>query len=211
MKHIEEKKSPSIKFAYARVSTKEQNEARQIEEFKKLGIDERHIYIDKQTGRNYDRPKYNALKETLRAGDTLYIIDLKRFGRNYKENEEQFKEITKNIGADIIAINTPIINTTIHKDLLGTLISDIILAVLNYETESDYEQRRLDQKQGIETWKKTGKTKTGNPYGRPRIKKPENWEEILKLIQEKKITKVEAMKRLNLKKDIFYKFYNSVK
>lgn len=168
--------SNSQKFGYARVSTKEQNEARQIEEFKKIGIPERNIYRDKQTGRNYNRPKYLALKETLRKGDILYIIDLKRFGRNYKENEEQFKEITKNIGADIVALNTPIINTTVHKDLLGTLITDIILAVLNYETESDYEQRRQGQKQGIEIWKATGKTKTGRPYGRPKIKKPDNWE-----------------------------------
>lgn len=119
-----------------------------------------------------------------------------------------FKEITKNIGADIVALNTPIINTTVHKDLLGTLITDIILAVLNYETESDYEQRRQDQKQGIEIWKATGKTKTGRPYGRPKIKKPDNWEEIFSLVKNKTITKVEAMKRLGLKKDVFYKFYN---
>lgn len=205
---IRERKPNSVRFGYARVSTKEQNEARQIEEFKKLGIDERHIYIDKQTGKNFDRPKFNALKETLRKGDTLYILDLKRFGRNYKENEEQFREITKVIGADIIAINTPIINTTKHKDLLGSLITDIILSVLNYETESDYEKRRLDQKQGIDIWRKTGKTKTGRPYGRPKIELPPNWNEVIELVNKNEITKVEAMKRLGLKKDKFYFFYN---
>lgn len=208
---MEDKKenfAPSIKFGYARVSTKEQNEARQIEEFKKIGIDERYIYIDKQTGKNFDRPKFLALKETLRKGDVLYILDLKRFGRNYKENEEQFREITKTIGADIIAINTPIIDTTKHKDLLGSLITDIILSVLNYETESDYEKRRLDQRQGIDIWKKTGKTKTGRPYGRPKITLPPNWEEVINLVNKKEITKTEAMRRLNLKKDTFYKFYN---
>jgi len=144
----------------------------------------------------------------MRKGDILYIVDLKRFGRNYKENEEQFKDITKVIGADIIAINTPIINTTVHKDLLGTLITDIILSVLSYETQSDYEQRRLDQRQGIDLWKKTGQTKTGRPYGRPRVELPENWNSVIKLVENNEITKVEAMKRLNLKKNKFYEFYN---
>lgn len=206
-----ENTSPSMIFGYARVSTKEQNEARQIEEFKKLGIPERNIYIDKQSGKNFNRPKYLALKEILRKGDLLYIPELKRFGRNYKENEEQFKEITKTIGADIIAINTPLINTTLHRDLLGTFISDLILAVLNYESQSDYEQRRLDQRQGIDVWKKTGKTKTGKPYGRPIISRPSNWNEVYKKIENNEISKVSAMKELNLKKDTFYKFYNEEK
>ena len=200
--------SNSQKFGYARISTKDQNEGRQIEEFLKLGIPERNIYIDKQTGRNFNRDKYNALKQTMRKGDILYIVDLKRFGRNYKENEEQFREITKTIGADIIAINVPIINTTVHKDLLGTLVSDIILAILNYETESDYEQRRIDQRQGIDLWKKNKKTKTGRPYGRPKVDLPPNWNEVIPLVIENKISKVKAMKELNLKKDTFYKFYN---
>ena len=199
------------KFGYARISTKEQNEGRQIEVFKNLGIPERNIFIDKQTGRNFNREKYLALKQILRKGDILYIVDLKRFGRNYKENEEQFREITKEIGADIIATNVPVINTTIHKDLLGTLITDVIISILNYETESDYEQRRTDQRQGIDLWKKTGITKTGRNYGRPKIELPENWEEIISLVDDNKITKVEAMKRLNLKKNKFYEFYNQQK
>ena len=199
------------KFGYARISTKEQNEGRQIEVFKNLGIPERNIFIDKQTGRNFNREKYLALKQILRKGDILYIVDLKRFGRNYKENEEQFREITKEIGADIIATSVPVINTTIHKDLLGTLITDVIISILNYETESDYEQRRTDQRQGIDLWKKTGITKTGRNYGRPKIELPENWAEIISLVNDNKITKVEAMKRLNLKKNKFYEFYNQQK
>lgn len=199
------------KFGYARISTKEQNEGRQIEEFKKLGIPERNIFIDKQTGRNFNREKYLALKQILRKGDILYIVDLKRFGRNYKENEEQFREITKEIGADIIATNVPVINTTIHKDLLGTLITDVIISILNYETESDYEQRRIDQRQGIDLWRKTGITKTGRNYGRPKIELPENWNSIIKLVDKKEITKAEAMRRLNLKKNKFYEFYNKEK
>lgn len=199
------------KFGYARISTKEQNEGRQIEIFKNLGIPERNIFIDKQTGRNFNREKYLALKQILRKGDILYIVDLKRFGRNYKENEEQFREITKEIGADIIATNVPVINTTIHKDLLGTLITDVIISILNYETESDYEQRRTDQRQGIDLWKKTGTTKTGRPYGRPKIEMPENWDSVIKLVENKEISKAEAMRRLNLKKNKFYEFYNKEK
>ena len=199
------------KFGYARISTKDQNEGRQIAEFIKLGIPERNIFIDKQTGRNFNREKYLALKQIMRKGDILYIVDLKRFGRNYKENEEQFREITKEIGADIIATNVPVINTTIHKDLLGTLITDVIISILNYETESDYEQRRTDQRQGIDLWKKTKKTKSGRPYGRPKIELPENWNDIIKLVDNNEITKTEAMKRLNLKKNKFYEFYNQGK
>ena len=196
------------KFGYARISTKEQNEGRQIEAFKKLGIPERNIFIDKQTGRNFNKEKYLALKQILRKSDNLYIIDLKRFGRNYKENEEQFREITKEIGADIIATNVPIINTTIHKNLLGTLITDVIISILNYETDSDYEQRRTDQRQDIDLLKKTGITKTGRNYGRLKIDLPENWDSIIKLVDKKEITKAEAMRRLNLKKNKFYEFYN---
>ena len=128
-----------------------------------------------------------------------------------QENMEQFKEITKDIGADIVALNTPIIDTTQHKDLLGTLVTDIILSVLNYETESDYMQRRIDQKQGIDLWRKTKQTKTGRPYGRPKVERPTNWNEVIALVENNQITKVEAMKRLNLKKNKFYEFYNSEK
>jgi len=204
-------KSNNKVFGYARISTDKQNVGRQIEIFKKEGIDERNIFIDIQTGRTFNRDKYLALKQILRKGDKVKILDLKRFGRNYKENMEQFKEITKDIGADIVALNTPIIDTTQHKDLLGTLVTDIILSVLNYETESDYMQRRIDQKQGIDLWRKTKQTKTGRPYGRPKVERPANWNEIITLVNENKITKTEAMKRLNLKKNKFYEFYNSEK
>lgn len=196
-------------FGYARISTKEQNVGRQIEEFRKRGIPERNIFIDKQTGRTFNRDKYLALKQIMREGDVLYILDLKRFGRTYKENMEQFAEITKDIGAEVIAINAPLINTTQHKDLLGTLIADIILSVLNYEAESDYLQRRIDQKQGIDLWKKTKQTKTGRPYGRPKVERPENWDEVIALVETNQITKTEAMKKLNLKKNKFYEFYKT--
>ena len=208
MNNLRIRTDTSEDFAYARVSTKDQNVLRQLEIFRQMGIPERHIFIDKQTGRNYNREQYIAVKNTLRKNDRLYILDLKRFGRNYKENKEQFEEITKKIGADIICINNPVIDTTKHKDLLGSLISDIILSVLSYETESDYNERRLNQKQGIDTWKKYGITKTGRPYGRPRIKKPSNWKEVIELVNNNEISKVEAMQKLNLKKDKFYEFYN---
>lgn len=95
--------------------------------------------------------------------------------------------------------------------MLGTLITDVIISILNYETESDYEQRRTDQRQGIDLWKKTGITKTGRNYGRPKIELPENWDSIIKLVDKKEITKAEAMRRLNLKKNKFYEFYNKEK
>ena len=199
--------SNSQDFAYARISTKDQNILRQLDIFSEMGIDERHIFTDKQTGRTFSREGFIALKNIMRKGDRLYILDLKRFGRDYKENKTQWKEITEDIGADIIAINTPILDTTQYKSLIGNLVSDLVLSVLNYETESDYNERRINQRQGIEAWKKHGITKTGRPYGRPKIEKPDNFNEVAEKVINGELSKVEAMKQTGLKKDKFYDFY----
>ena len=136
-------------------------------------------------------------------------MDLKRFGRNYTEIKEQWQIITKEIGADIISHNEEMLNTTaFSSDLEKSLISDIILCVLSYGADKDYQDRRKDQRQGIDTWEKTGATRTGRCYGRPKIEIPDNWNEVITLVDKKQITKAEAMRRTGLKKDKFYEFYN---
>ena len=201
----------SVDFAYVRISFTDQNEDRQVRMFtEKLGINERNIFIDYASGKNFNRQSFQALKSVLRKGDRLHIMDLKRFGRNYTEIKEQWQIITKEIGADIISHNEEMLNTTaFSSDLEKSLISDIILCVLSYGADKDYQDRRSDQKQGIDTWKETGATKTGRRYGRPKIEVPDNWQEIITLVDNKEITKAEAMRRTGLKKDKFYEFYNN--
>ena len=118
-------------FGYARVSSKEQNEERQIVAFKDYGIDERDIYIDKQSGKDFDREQYSILKHILRENDILVIKSIDKLGRNYNMIIDEWKDITKNIKADIVVIDMPLLDTTKNKDLLGTFISDLILQILS--------------------------------------------------------------------------------
>lgn len=136
-------------FGYARVSSKEQNEERQIVAFKYYGIDERDIYIDKQSGKNFDREQYNILKHILRGNDILVIKSIDRLGRNYNMIIDEWKDITKNIKADIVVIDMPLLDTTKNKDLLGTFISDLILQILSYVAEQERTFIKQRQKEGI--------------------------------------------------------------
>ena len=108
-------------FGYVRISDKDQNEGRQVQALIEIGIHERDIYIDKQSGKDFDRPKYQELKRTLRQDDILYIKSIDRLGRNYKEIRREWEDITQNIKANIRVIDMPLLDTTLHKDLLGTL------------------------------------------------------------------------------------------
>lgn len=122
----------NISFGYIRVSSKDQNEARQIEKMRELGIDERHIFIDKESGKDFDREQYKALVTMLRDGDVLYIPSIDRLGRNYNEILTQWSVITKDKGADIVVLDMPLLDTRNDRDLTGTLISDIVLQLLSY-------------------------------------------------------------------------------
>ena len=113
------------KFGYIRVSSKDQNEGRQIEAMKEKGIDERDIFVDKQSGKDFNRDQYQLLKRILRKGDVLYIHSLDRFGRNKEKILEEWNDITKNIQADIVVLDMPLLDTTQYKDSLGTLIADL--------------------------------------------------------------------------------------
>lgn len=194
-------------FAYIRVSAKDQNPDRQLLEMKRLGVNERDIFIDKESGKNFDRVQYQALKQCLRQGDLLYIKSIDRFGRNSKEIKREWEYITQEIKADIKVIDMPLLDTTQHKDTLGTFVSDLVLQVLSFVAERERENIRQRQSEGIAVAKAKGKH-----LGRPQI----NWESLTKeqkatlelnysKWQDKEITAVRFMEMLGLKKNTFYK------
>ncbi len=193
----------SRKIGYGRVSSKSQNEARQVEAFKNYGIDTRDIYIDKKSGKDFEREQYQIVKKILRENDLLVIHSIDRLGRNYEMIVNEWKDITKNIKADIVVLDMPLLDTRQKKDLLGTFINDLILQLLSYVAQTEREKINTRQREGIDVALKYG-TKTGNPFGRPKISKPDNFEEVIKEWKNKKITACEAMKLLNLKPNTFY-------
>ena len=147
------------KFGYVRVSTREQNPERQIHILRdEEGIDERDIYVEKESGRQFERPVYRSLVDNiLREGDLLVVTELKRFGRNYGEIYKEWFHITKEIGADIKVTSMPILDTTQSKELVGQLITDVVLAVFAYVADEDWTERHELQRQGIEVAKADGK------------------------------------------------------
>ncbi|MGN1379040.1 MAG: recombinase family protein [Bacilli bacterium] len=186
-------------FGYARVSSKEQNEERQLVAFKEYGIDERDIYIDKQSGKDFNREQYNILKNVLRENDLLVIKSIDRLGRNYNMIIDEWKDITKNIKADIVIIDMPLLDTRNNKDLLGTFISDLVLQILSYVAEQERSFIKQRQKEGIINAKNNG-----IKFGRPKIEKPINYNEVIELWKKKKIKSKEAMELLGLKPNTFY-------
>lgn len=190
-------------FGYARVSSKEQNEERQIVAFKNYGIDERDIYIDKQSGKDFDREQYNTLKHILRENDILVIKSIDRLGRNYNMIIDEWKNITKNIKADIVVIDMPLLDTTKNKDLLGTFISDLILQILSYVAEQERTFIKQRQKEGIST-----AMNKGIKFGRPTIEKPQNYDIVVSKWKNKEIRTKEAIEQLGLKPSTFYNMVN---
>lgn len=189
------------KFGYARVSTKDQNLARQIEILKAEGIEERDIFVEKESGRSFERKVYRSLVDTvLREGDLLVVTELKRFGRNYREIYQEWHHITKEIGADIKVTSMPILDTTQSKELVGQLITDVVLAVFAYVADEDWAERHELQRQGIEVAKAEGRH-----LGRPKVQFPENWGEWYSKWKEGEVTASEAMRQMGVKKDSFYR------
>jgi len=192
--------SMTKQFCYIRVSSKDQNIDRQLEAIKDLSIDERDIFIDKQSGKDFDRENYNALKRCLRSGDLLYVKSIDRLGRNYKEIVSEWQGLTGS-GIDIIVLDMPLLNTTLHKDLLGNFISDLILQVLSYVAQQERDNIRQRQAEGIAVAKAKGLK-----LGRPTLEIPKDFEVTYTKWKHDQITAVQAMKDLNLKKSMFYKF-----
>lgn len=193
-------------FGYCRVSSTDQKEDRQLEAMLELGINERDIFVDKCSGKNFDRPQYQALKIQLREGDVLVIKSIDRLGRNYKQICEEWREITREIKANIKVLDMPVLDTTRTEGLIGEVISDIVLQLLSYVAEQERAFIKQRQAEGIKLAKEKGKR-----LGKPPIEYPENWDNIYKVWESGAITAREAMKQLNLKPTSFYKLANKFK
>ncbi|MER2111571.1 MAG: recombinase family protein [Solibacillus isronensis] len=194
-------------FGYVRVSTKEQNTERQIVAMQELGINERDIFIDKASGKDFERPQYQALKAQLRKGDLVYISSLDRLGRNSDAIKKEWEAITKEIGADMVVLDMPLLDTRQHKDTLGTFVSDLVLQVLSFMAQSEREKTLARQKEGIAVAKAKGKH-----LGRPQLnlktlskQQRTNLEANYLAWRDKSMTGVEFMGILELKKNSFYK------
>ena len=187
-------------YGYARVSTREQNLDRQIEELKKYGVEERDIITDKQSGKDFNRNGYKTLKESLlRKGDTLVIKELDRLGRDMEQIKQEWRALEE-AGISLIVLDNPILNTKGKTDLEKKLISNIVFELLSYMAEKERQKIRQRQAEGIKIAQEQGKK-----FGRPKAEYPNNWEEIYNSWKEKNITAVVAMEKLNLKKNTFYK------
>ena len=185
-------------YGYARVSTREQNEERQIIALKSMGVPEQNIYIDKLSGKNFERPKYKELLKKLDKNSVLFIKSIDRLGRSYRDLSEQWRVITKEKGANIVVIDMPVLDTRRDRNLLGTLISDLVLALLSYVAESEYSTIHQRQAEGIAAAKARGVK-----LGRPPKPLPENFHEVYQKWRAKKISTVTAAKLVNMSQTTF--------
>lgn len=187
-------------YGYVRVSSLDQNEDRQIIELKNKNVPESNIFKDKQSGKNFDRPQYKRLIKTLKKGDVLYVLSIDRLGRNYEEIQKQWRVLTKEIGIDICVIDMPLLDTRQGKDLMGTFIADLVLQILSFVAQSERENIRKRQAQGIAAAKERG-----IKFGRPIINIPKDFEKIISLRNSREIKTKEALELCNMSKSTFYR------
>ncbi|MFJ5717219.1 recombinase family protein [Neobacillus sp. NPDC093127] len=188
------------KFGYIRVSSRDQNEARQLQSMKEVGISVRDIFIDKQSGKDFNREQYQSLKHHLREGDVLYIHSLDRFGRNKEEILKEWECITKEKKVDIVVLDMPLLDTTKYQDSLGTFISDLVLQILSWLAEEERERIKKRQREGIDV-----ALKNGVQFGRPKAEITDVFTSVYTEWKAGKITATEAMRRADMKRTTFYK------
>lgn len=194
-----------MNYAYGRVSAADQNLARQIDSFLALGIAKRQIYTDKKSGKNFERENYKKLIRKLKSGDLLVIKSIDRLGRNYDMIIEEWRRITKTIGADILVLDMPLLDTRVNSgNLTGRLISDIVLQLLSYVAQQERENIKARQKEGIAAAKKRG-----TRFGRPTVPAPENFADTVFAYKQKRISLTEALSRTHLKQATFYNLIRS--
>ena len=190
------------KYGYVRVSSKDQNLERQIEAMIEAGIPKERLFIDKQSGKDFNRTEYQTLKRMLKdsPNSLLVVKSIDRLGRNYKEILKEWQELTTDCKADIKVLDMPLLDTTQYKDLLGTFISDLILQVLSFVAEQERKNIKTRQAEGIAV----AKAKNVK-FGRPAFVAPDNFEEEVKKWRAGYQTAVETMRHTNIKKSTFYK------
>jgi len=191
-------------YGYVRVSTRDQNEERQMIAMREVGIPEKNIYLDKQSGKDFDRPKYIKLVRKLRDGDTLYIKSIDRLGRNYDGILEEWKALTKK-GVGIVVMDMPILNTSKDRDLTGRLIADIVLQLLSYVAQTEREFSKQRQREGIDA-----AMARGVKFGRPPVPRPDNLEEIAQKWQAGLISAREGAAELRIDHHTFQRWAREI-
>ena len=194
------------KYAYLRVSTREQNEERQLAAIEGYDIPKENVYLDKESGRNFDRPSYIKLKDTVEKGDLLYIKSIDRLGRNYSEILEEWRILTKVKEIDIVVIDMPLLDTRIGKDLTGTLISDLVLQILSYVAENEYRNIKQRQREGIMAAKANGVK-----FGRPQIEVNKKFYTAAERWIRGEVTIDEGAREAGLSSSTFYRKAKAVK
>ena len=186
-------------YGYVRVSTRNQREDRQLAAMREYGVAEKRIIVEKQSGRDFDRPGYRRLLRRLRAGDTLVIQSLDRLGRNYAEIQEQWRVISKERGVAIVVLDMPLLNTREHTELVGQLISDLVLQLLSFVAQTERESIRERQREGIEAAKARGVR-----FGRPRADLPAGFEETVEAWRRGEFTAQEAARQFGVSRGTFF-------
>ncbi len=191
-----------MKYGYVRVSTKEQNIDRQLVEMYAQGLNDKTIFIDKQSGKDFERDEYQKLKKKLRSGDLLIIKSIDRLGRNYDMIIDEWRTLVNDINVDIQVLDMPLLDTrTEGKNLVGKFISDIVLQILSFVAENERENIKRRQAEGIRIAKEKGKH-----LGRPKYILPKNFDNIIMLFMNKTISLSDALQKLNMNKSTFYKY-----
>jgi len=186
-------------YIYARVSSIDQNENRQLDAMAKLNVPHKNIFVDKQSGKDFLRPAWIKMTDKLQEGDLLYVHSIDRLGRDYDDIIKWWRILTKDKGVDIIVLDMPLLNTKIHKDLLGTLIADLVLSLLSYVANAERINIRKRQQEGIKS-----AMARGVRFGRPIKKAPEDFGELVKRWEKKEISFDEILEITGLKHTSFY-------
>lgn len=194
-----------MEYGYVRVSTKEQNEDRQLIALKEINITGNAVFIDKLSGKDFHRPQYKRLIRKLKKDDVLIIKSIDRLGRNYNEIIEQWRIITKEKKANIRVIDMPLLDTTLGKDLMGTFISDLVLQLLSFVAENERESIKKRQYEGIRA-----AMMRGVKFGRPKKKLPPDYKEIIINWKNKSITRNEALRRLGVSESTAYRLRRDI-
>jgi len=187
-------------YGYVRVSSADQNEDRQMIAMQAAGVPEENVFMDKQSGKDFDRPNYKRLVRRLREGDLLYILSIDRLGRNYEEIQNQWRVLTKEKGIDIVVIDMPLLDTRQGKDLMGTFIADLVLQILSFVAQSEREKIRERQAQGIAAAKARGVR-----FGRPEKQVPEDFPKLVREWEEKRLALPDLLQKCDMSEATFYR------
>lgn len=187
-------------YGYVRVSTVDQNEDRQLKALRARLVPENNIFCDKQSGKDFERPEYKKMLRILKTDDLIYVMSIDRLGRNYEEIQQQWRILTKEIGADICILDMPLLDTRNGRDLMGTFIADLVLQILSFVAQNERENIRKRQAEGIAAAKKRGVK-----FGRPEIPLPDGFEHVVNMWERKETPLCEILRKYGISESTFYR------